>query len=103
MAAQKPARASPELRTAPLSPRYLGIYTTPRDTAYRAVSRPLSWRDILAKQALTDMGGKSLSPPFCVQSRPFFKYEANREWRRVLLLASTFFGCPLRYILEIIV
>ncbi len=33
MAAQKPARASPELRTAPLSPRYLGIYTTLRDTA----------------------------------------------------------------------
>ncbi len=33
MAAQKPARASPELRTAPLSPRYLGIYTTPRGTA----------------------------------------------------------------------
>ncbi len=33
MAAQKPARASPELRMAPLSPRYLGIYTTPRGTA----------------------------------------------------------------------
>lgn len=29
MAAQHPARASPELRTAPLSPRYRRNYTTP--------------------------------------------------------------------------
>ena len=32
MAAQQPARASPELRKAPLSPRYLQNYTTPRGT-----------------------------------------------------------------------
>ena len=32
MAAQQAARASPELRVAPLSPRYRRNYTTPRDT-----------------------------------------------------------------------
>lgn len=32
MAAQQPARASPELRKAPLSPRYLRNYTTSGDT-----------------------------------------------------------------------
>ena len=32
MAARQPARASPELRKAPLSPRYLQNYTTPRGT-----------------------------------------------------------------------
>ena len=33
MAAKRPARASPELREAPLSPRYRRKYTTSRDTA----------------------------------------------------------------------
>lgn len=42
MAAQKPARASPELRMAPLSPRYLGIYTTPRGTAVQNSSLGLN-------------------------------------------------------------
>jgi len=32
LAAQQPARASPELRVAPLSPRYRRNYTTPRGT-----------------------------------------------------------------------
>jgi len=32
MAAQQPARASPELRMAPLSPRYRRNYTMPRST-----------------------------------------------------------------------
>ena len=32
MAAQQPARASPELRVAPLSPRYRRNYTTPGGT-----------------------------------------------------------------------
>lgn len=35
MAAQQPARASPELRVAPLSPRYRRNYTTPWGTTSR--------------------------------------------------------------------
>ena len=35
MAAQQPARASPELRVAPLSPRYRRNYTTPGGTTGR--------------------------------------------------------------------
>ena len=35
MAAQQPTRASPELRVAPLSPRYRRNYTTPRGTTLR--------------------------------------------------------------------
>ena len=35
MAAQQPARASPELRVAPLSPRYRRNYTTPGGTTVR--------------------------------------------------------------------
>ena len=37
MAAQHPARASPELRAAPLSPRCRRNYTTPRGTTVRRI------------------------------------------------------------------
>ena len=41
MAARQPARASPELRKAPLSPRYPRNYTTPQGTTYFSVmSKP---------------------------------------------------------------
>jgi len=44
MAAQQPARASPELRVAPLSPRYRRNYTTPggtiRENAAEISKRP---------------------------------------------------------------
>lgn len=38
MAAQQPARASPELRVAPLSPRYRRNYTTPGGTTPVAIA-----------------------------------------------------------------
>ena len=38
MAAQRPARASPELRVAPLGPRYRRNYTTSRDAIQCLVS-----------------------------------------------------------------
>lgn len=46
MAAQQPARASPELRVAPLSPRYRRNYTTPRGTTTINVILPThdKWR-----------------------------------------------------------
>ena len=49
MAARQPARASPELRKAPLSPRYPRNYTTPwgttslGDIPYRSRNNLVKW------------------------------------------------------------
>ena len=49
MAAQQPARASPELRKAPLSPRYLRNYTTSGDTTNKTNKLRVFWPRLSVK------------------------------------------------------